>query len=147
MHDKAPAPWHHTSSLFFGYTPTFPTSSLLDGILEYSHVWIIFQFHLNPRNKIKKSNGCSNTFTASKVRPPRANGKKVGVCLGDTSTSSTQSRGTLPCLVGTYNCSKYGKEKTNVSCLERTRFGRRHARLRHETVCSMGSNWMQCPQQ
>mmetsp|Transcript_12655 Transcript_12655/g.22988 ORF Transcript_12655/g.22988 Transcript_12655/m.22988 type:complete len:109 (-) Transcript_12655:81-407(-) len=79
MHDKAPAPWHHTSSLFFGYTPTFPTSSLLDGILEYSHVWIIFQFHLNPRNKARKSNGCSNTFTASKVRPPRANGKKVGV--------------------------------------------------------------------
>jgi hypothetical protein len=85
--------------------PPFPTSTGWNTQV-FTHVWIIFQFHLNPRNKAKKSNGCSNTFTASKVRPPRANGKKVGVCLGDASASSTQSRGTLPCLVGTYNCSQ-----------------------------------------
>jgi tRNA-Thr(GGU) m(6)t(6)A37 methyltransferase TsaA len=68
----------HVKSLLWLHPHLSP--QVLDGILEYSHVWIIFQFHLNPRNKAKKkSNGCRNTFTASKVRPPRANGKKVGV--------------------------------------------------------------------
>jgi hypothetical protein len=95
----------HVKSLLWLHPPPFPTSTGWKTRV-FTHVWIIFQFHLNPRNKAKRSNGCSNTFTASKVRPPRANGKKVGVCLGDASTSSTQSRGTLPCHVGKYNCSR-----------------------------------------
>jgi len=73
----------------------------LDDLEEYSHVWVIFQFHLNPIGKGKDKNaarnqksnkhtskstgndsqcdGSSTKFTASKIKPPRAGGKKVGV--------------------------------------------------------------------
>lgn len=53
----------------------------LDDLEQYSHVWIIFQFHLNPvgKAKDKKSEGKKLIFNASKVCPPRAHGKKVGV--------------------------------------------------------------------
>ena len=60
----------------------------LDGLEEYSHVWVIFQFHLNPIGKGRDKNAARNhsqgdrsppKFTASKVKPPRAGGKKVGV--------------------------------------------------------------------
>mmetsp|Transcript_12951 Transcript_12951/g.19421 ORF Transcript_12951/g.19421 Transcript_12951/m.19421 type:complete len:379 (-) Transcript_12951:233-1369(-) len=65
----------------------------VDDLDQYSHVWIIFKFHLNPIGK-GKSDSDSNTnlgkakqkniprridFTSSKVKPPRAGGKKVGV--------------------------------------------------------------------
>ena len=40
----------------------------LEGLTEYSHVWIIFAFHLN-----------SNKSAKAKVRPPRMNGLKTGV--------------------------------------------------------------------
>ena len=59
-----------------------------DDLEQYSHVYIIFQFHLNPIGKGKdknairqkgKKNKSSIQFTASKIKPPRANGKKVGV--------------------------------------------------------------------
>jgi hypothetical protein len=49
----------HVKSLLWLHPHLSP--QILNGILEYSHVWIIFQFHLNPRNKARKSNGCSNT--------------------------------------------------------------------------------------
>jgi tRNA-Thr(GGU) m(6)t(6)A37 methyltransferase TsaA len=54
---------------------------VLDGIKAYSHVWIIFCFHLNPRKKARSAHGSQQTpkFTANKVRPPRAKGIKVGV--------------------------------------------------------------------
>jgi tRNA (Thr-GGU) A37 N-methylase len=73
----------------------------LDDLEEYSHVWVIFQFHLNPIGKGKDKNaernqksnkhtskstgnvsqgdGSSTKFTASKIKPPRAGGRKVGV--------------------------------------------------------------------
>jgi tRNA-Thr(GGU) m(6)t(6)A37 methyltransferase TsaA len=52
---------------------------VLEGITAYSHVWIIFRFHLNPRKKARSHGSQSLKFTANKVRPPRAKGIKVGV--------------------------------------------------------------------
>ncbi|CAC5394074.1 TRMO [Mytilus coruscus] len=46
---------------------TNPEHSLED-LEEFSHVWLIFVFHKN-----------NNTFTKAKVKPPRLNGKRVGV--------------------------------------------------------------------
>ena len=45
----------------------------VDGLAEYSHVWVVFVFHLNTQkhNKSKK--------TASKIAPPALGGRKVGV--------------------------------------------------------------------
>lgn len=40
----------------------------LDGLEEFSHVWILFHFHLNEGKSVK-----------AKVRPPRLNGEKRGV--------------------------------------------------------------------
>ncbi|XP_067928710.1 tRNA (adenine(37)-N6)-methyltransferase-like [Watersipora subatra] len=40
----------------------------LQGLHEYSHVWLIFVFHLN-----------NNTCSKAKVKPPRLNGKKLGL--------------------------------------------------------------------
>lgn len=66
----------------------------IEDLPQYSHVWVIFQFHLNPIGKgkdknaprtqkqanINRSNRASSfQFGASKIRPPRANGKKVGI--------------------------------------------------------------------
>jgi tRNA (adenine37-N6)-methyltransferase len=48
-------------------------SSLLDGIEEYSHIWVLFQFHANTD---APSGGGRSKKT--KIRPPRANGQKVG---------------------------------------------------------------------
>ena len=43
---------------------------VLEGLEEYSHCWLLFHFHLNdPQSNGKKS----------KVAPPRAGGKKVGI--------------------------------------------------------------------
>jgi tRNA-Thr(GGU) m(6)t(6)A37 methyltransferase TsaA len=52
---------------------------MLDGITSYSHVWIVFAFHLNPRGKASSGRQGKVHFTATKIRPPRANGVKVGV--------------------------------------------------------------------
>lgn len=70
----------------------FIPKEALDDLEQYNHVWIIFQFHLNPVNKGKNSNTRNKKkhqqrknendayqFKASKIRPPRASGKKVGV--------------------------------------------------------------------
>ena len=51
---------------------------------QYSHVWVIFQFHLNPINKAKQQAQQQTQqqyrFKGSKIKPPRApTGKKVGV--------------------------------------------------------------------
>lgn len=44
---------------------------IVDGLEAYSHIWIIFSFHLNPRGKAKGQ--CAKTmFTAQKIKPPRA---------------------------------------------------------------------------
>jgi tRNA-Thr(GGU) m(6)t(6)A37 methyltransferase TsaA len=42
----------------------------VDGINEYSHIWVIFQFHANTSLATSKK---------SKIRPPRGGGKKVGM--------------------------------------------------------------------
>lgn len=50
----------------------FASSSIppasLDGIEQYSHLWIIFEFHANTNIENRKT----------KIRPPRGNGQKVG---------------------------------------------------------------------
>uniref|UniRef100_A0A8C4NBA1 TsaA-like domain-containing protein n=1 Tax=Eptatretus burgeri TaxID=7764 RepID=A0A8C4NBA1_EPTBU len=46
---------------------TNPSHAIM-GLTAYSHVWIIFIFHLNENQAVK-----------AKVRPPRLDGKKVGV--------------------------------------------------------------------
>jgi len=40
----------------------------LEGLAEFSHVWLLFVFHLNSGKSVK-----------AKVKPPRMNGSKVGV--------------------------------------------------------------------
>ncbi|XP_069138061.1 tRNA (adenine(37)-N6)-methyltransferase-like [Argopecten irradians] len=40
----------------------------LDGIQQYSHIWIIFEFHKN-----------NNQYTKAKVKPPRLDGRRVGL--------------------------------------------------------------------
>ena len=45
----------------------------LDGLQEYSHVWILFLFHLNTKSDSKKNK------TPSKIAPPALGGRKVGV--------------------------------------------------------------------
>jgi len=54
-----------------GYIQFVPTLSAetVDGINEYSHIWIIFAFH---------ENTSLATSQKSKIRPPRAGGIKVG---------------------------------------------------------------------
>lgn len=47
--------------------PSIPVESL-DGIEEYSHLWILFIFHRNENKRFKP-----------KIEPPRAGGKKIGV--------------------------------------------------------------------
>ena len=74
---------------------SFIPKETLDDLDQYSHVWIIFQFHLNPIGKGKdskekrkrtlqnrknsKKGGHQFSFRSSKIKPPRAGGKKVGV--------------------------------------------------------------------
>jgi len=71
---------NHVRSILTLHSHIVPKETL-DDLEQYSHVWIIFQFHLNPvgKAKDKKSEGKKLIFNSSKVCPPRAHGKKVGV--------------------------------------------------------------------
>ena len=80
----------HVKSLLVLHTHVSP--QVLDGIQAYSHLWIIFQFHLNPRNKAKKQQqyffqaqvyGYQSTTTACTWTESWR--------LGNSSTSSTES--------------------------------------------------------
>jgi len=59
----------------------------LDGLEAYSHVWVLFKFHINIVSEKKKKNkqqselngNSHGTKYSAKVKPPRACGKKVGV--------------------------------------------------------------------
>jgi tRNA-Thr(GGU) m(6)t(6)A37 methyltransferase TsaA len=59
----------------------------LEGLENFSHLWIIFRFHINvdSEKKTKKAHktpadgGQGGTKYSAKVKPPRAGGKKVGV--------------------------------------------------------------------
>lgn len=51
----------------FTLSPSIPASAL-EGLEEYSHVWLVFVFHAN-----------SNKQFRPKVEPPRAGGRKMGV--------------------------------------------------------------------
>ena len=53
------------------------SQQIVDGLEKYSHVWIIFAFHLNPRGKAK-GQGSKSSFTAQKIKPPRSP-TKIGV--------------------------------------------------------------------
>lgn len=57
---------------FIQLHPTICPPECLDGIEEYSHVWLVFQFHANTT--------VETATKRSKIRPPRAPaGQKVGV--------------------------------------------------------------------
>lgn len=48
--------------------PDFCPPGSLDGLEEFSHVWVLFHFHKN-----------SNETVSGKVRPPRLDGEKIGL--------------------------------------------------------------------
>jgi tRNA-Thr(GGU) m(6)t(6)A37 methyltransferase TsaA len=51
----------------------------LDGLEDFSHVWITFQFHLNS-NTLKEANAFSKRATfQAKINPPMLKGIKLGV--------------------------------------------------------------------
>ena len=58
-----------------GYIQLNIPAEVLDGMEEYSHAWIIFTFHANTDTP---SSGGLN-LAKTKIRPPRGNGKKVGM--------------------------------------------------------------------
>jgi tRNA (Thr-GGU) A37 N-methylase len=76
---------YHQQVSFFSLLPApvqlilHPSYSeqIVDGLMTYSHLWIIFLFHLNPRGKAK-SHGSKSIFTGQKIKPPRAP-TKLGV--------------------------------------------------------------------
>ena len=49
------------------------TGHALDGLNEYSHVWLLWVFHQNTVS------GKARTSVKAKVRPPKARGKRVGL--------------------------------------------------------------------
>ena len=69
------APHVRSRLIFSSHIPL----EMLDGLTAYSHVWVVFAFHLNPRGKANSGRKGQLHFTATKIRPPRANGLKVGV--------------------------------------------------------------------
>ena len=61
--------------------PDLPPEAV-EGLAEYSHVWVLFRFHLNPVGKARGGGGGGGGRDRpwpAKIRPPRANGRKVGV--------------------------------------------------------------------
>lgn len=62
----------------YGYIQFFTSncpSSTLDGIMDYSHIWIIFEFHANtttPINNNDKNGNNKQQQRKTKIRPPRA---------------------------------------------------------------------------
>ena len=55
---------------------TFGDKHILDGLDEYSHIWLIWYFDLN--------NNMHNKHKPLKVRPPRLNGQTIGVYASRT---------------------------------------------------------------
>lgn len=53
-------------------------SSSMDGLGEYSHCYIIFQFNLNT-NLTKGAETDSQNAIKAKIRPPRLGNKKIGI--------------------------------------------------------------------
>ena len=52
----------------------------LDALEQYSHLWIVFIFHLNTnKDAVKKAESSGYETFPSKVRPPALGGKRVGV--------------------------------------------------------------------
>jgi len=55
--------------------------TIFDGLDEFSHVWIVFVFHHNTdmlKGYLAHEKGAGHSFRA-KIKPPRANGRRVGV--------------------------------------------------------------------
>lgn len=57
-----------------GYIQLNIPAEVLDGMEEYSHAWVIFTFHANTDSP---SSGLN--LAKTKIRPPRGNGRKVGM--------------------------------------------------------------------
>ncbi|KAI2500287.1 hypothetical protein MHU86_14167 [Fragilaria crotonensis] len=64
-------------------------NDMVDGLEGFSHIWIVFWFHLNTNTKSTSSSSSTNTNNSnsttrppaapSKIAPPALGGKKVGV--------------------------------------------------------------------
>ena len=65
---------------YIEFKKSIPSDSL-DGLLEFSHVWLVFIFHQNTNlhhsKRAHNSNG--NHSFRSKIKPPKLKGKSVGV--------------------------------------------------------------------
>lgn len=60
--------------------PTRIRPDSLDALDQYSHIWVVFVFHLNTNTKVVKKAAAAGYQTfPSKVSPPALGGKKVGV--------------------------------------------------------------------
>ena len=65
---------------FFSWTQPQLT---LDGLVEnFSHIWVIWQFHQNTNSvqqHLSTNNNLTNLGCKAKIKPPRLNGKKIGI--------------------------------------------------------------------
>mmetsp|Transcript_6085 Transcript_6085/g.8860 ORF Transcript_6085/g.8860 Transcript_6085/m.8860 type:complete len:307 (-) Transcript_6085:121-1041(-) len=60
--------------------PTRIRPDSLDSLEQYSHIWVVFIFHLNTNTKVVQKAAAAGYQTfPSKVSPPALGGKKVGV--------------------------------------------------------------------
>eukprot|EP01084_Bolivina_argentea_P116954 207733_1 len=60
------------------------TQSTLDGLIEnFSHIWVIWQFHQNTnsiqQHLLSNNNLSTNLGCKAKIKPPRLNGEKIGI--------------------------------------------------------------------
>jgi tRNA (adenine37-N6)-methyltransferase len=65
---------------FIQFNKNIPADSL-DGLTDFTHVWIVFVFHKNTNfhhSRRAHRSGGSHSFR-SKIKPPKLNGKSVGV--------------------------------------------------------------------
>ena len=108
----------HVKSLLVLYSHI--PKEVLDGIMSYSHLWIIFSFHLNPRGKatVRACIFGKSKFTSTKNTAYIFSCQKRGR-LGDTSTPSTQSLRVVFGIIG--RCCHPATEwkKTNIFGLTR----------------------------
>mmetsp|Transcript_45775 Transcript_45775/g.118326 ORF Transcript_45775/g.118326 Transcript_45775/m.118326 type:complete len:200 (-) Transcript_45775:27-626(-) len=58
--------------------PLLNPTAIVDGLSQFSHVWIVFVFHKNT-NAQKSWEWTPQNVIRAKIRPPRLGGKKVGV--------------------------------------------------------------------
>jgi tRNA (Thr-GGU) A37 N-methylase len=113
------APHIRSRLIFHQHIP----QEMLDGITSYSHVWIVFAFHLNPRGKASSGRQGKVHFTATKIRPPRANGIKVGVLATRAPHRPNPIGLSLGLIEKVENHFRRGEQKS-MPCTARVRLGK-----------------------